>query len=957
MITSNVRGRSSPRSLLVLAASFALASLAGSSRSGSLRAQDEPAPILAKTADGAAMGDLAVWDVGGTDITFKATRGEVWVLDSFNSAGPVINTFQAANLTGPRVQIPLILPEEFTDAPVLGIAEIPHGDFKDLNFILIDPAFGSQNLPAPHVGIFKDDGQLFEAVGFIAIEGLDPTIRLSTIDVHPVREEIVAYDLASHTVVILDFTFSIVAGPVAIEGFPNEFIDQWFINSTNRAGLRGAGAGVAYNGPDAFLANSAFMNDFETHFVLEYDLANGGLYSGRAVDLSAARAGRPLLDLAFVGLDTGRVGVEDVLFCVNYGDDSLYAFRLLPEVQPPPVTLQGCVVDAMGHYSLTWSLNPTFAVDSFRIIENSVEVATVPANATTFTSPLPVLGKAFLEVATEMGGRTSKVRRVCQVRNGTRPALPGMEFDATQITNLGGELFGVAVTKTPASAGDFRAYVVGLASNALMVLDYKLEFVEQVQPLPAVLTQGSNLAAVGVAIFHLDGLDRLAILDPDGPLNNSIPSATIHSLEPGNVGVLVRTINPVDLSALEPPPFLFDWDADKESGIVGGGQLPSGDYVVVRFEFLGGNLFATKMVPIPQRSLTPFVTAPLTGIGVSILPSGNLLIAGSDTFSRTYTEALLTTPFTDEDATSVKLVGYAHGLPVSNEFFGFGPGLGPSLLTGLDTAHFPPEGNPPPPPGTPGTGVTYLPTGDIILIESDLVSLSTTGLIFVHSQNQISDPDLVAEQLAETSRSIAAGTKAGTGPLVPGFASVTEPASYFIYVFNTSLTDAAQLAVETKLGGVVLAEASHGIVVPPGRYFRRALQDRDEDQIEVDVTNSGTTLVTVKILVGAAGIGQPVVVEARFRRGDCDADGVLRITDAVVGLNWLFKGGVKPLCEDACDADDVGSVNVADMVLILNHLFRSGEAPPAPGPTDCGPDPAPSDDDFEACVYDPVVCG
>ncbi|HVR75115.1 MAG TPA: hypothetical protein VMT52_12315, partial [Planctomycetota bacterium] len=463
MITSNVRGRSSPLSFLVVAIPFALASLAGSSRPGSLRAQNAPAPILARTADGAAMGNLAEWDAGGTDITFKATRNEIWVLDAFHAAGPIINTFQAANLTGPRTQIPLILPAEFADAPVLGIAEIPHGDFKDTNLILIDPSFGTDNPPAPHIGIYQDNGEILEDEIFIPIEGLDATIRLSSIDVNPVREEIVAYDITSHTLVVLDFTFSIVVGPVVLEGFPNGFIDGWFLNSADRAGLRGAGTGVAYNGPDAVLANSAFMNSFETHFVLEYDLLNEGRYSGRALDLSAAQAGQPLLDLAFVGLDTGRVGVNDVLFCLNYGDDTLYAFQLLTEVQPPPVRLEDCAMDTLGHYSLAWSLDPAFSVDSFRIIENGVEVATVPAGETTFTSSLPVLGKVFLEVATEEGGRTSQIRLLCQLGNGTRPSIPGVDFDATQILDLGTGLFGMAVTKTPASAADFRAYVLGQA--------------------------------------------------------------------------------------------------------------------------------------------------------------------------------------------------------------------------------------------------------------------------------------------------------------------------------------------------------------------------------------------------------------------------------------------------------------------------------------------------------------
>ena len=41
---------------------------------------------------------------------------------------------------------------------------------------------------------------------------------------------------------------------------------------------------------------------------------------------------------------------------------------------------------------------------------------------------------------------------------------------------------------------------------------------------------------------------------------------------------------------------------------------------------------------------------------------------------------------------------------------------------------------------------------------------------------------------------------------------------------------------------------------------------------------------------------------------------------------------------DVGDADETALVNVTDAVFILNYLFLGGPAPPAPGPTSCGPD-------------------
>ncbi|MGQ9590869.1 MAG: PKD domain-containing protein [Planctomycetota bacterium] len=80
--------------------------------------------------------------------------------------------------------------------------------------------------------------------------------------------------------------------------------------------------------------------------------------------------------------------------------------------------------------------------------------------------------------------------------------------------------------------------------------------------------------------------------------------------------------------------------------------------------------------------------------------------------------------------------------------------------------------------------------------------------------------------------------------------------------------------------------------------------------------------------------------EARFRRGDSNADGAINITDGVFTLNYLFLGGPEPPCAEAADANDDGAANITDGIYILNYLFLGGPAPPAPGPDVCGPDPA-----------------
>jgi hypothetical protein len=75
-----------------------------------------------------------------------------------------------------------------------------------------------------------------------------------------------------------------------------------------------------------------------------------------------------------------------------------------------------------------------------------------------------------------------------------------------------------------------------------------------------------------------------------------------------------------------------------------------------------------------------------------------------------------------------------------------------------------------------------------------------------------------------------------------------------------------------------------------------------------------------------------------FIRGDLDQDGAVRITDAVVVAEYLFKSGPPPFCLDAADANDDGELDISDPVYLLFFLFLGGPAPPPPYPT-AGTDP------------------
>jgi hypothetical protein len=75
-----------------------------------------------------------------------------------------------------------------------------------------------------------------------------------------------------------------------------------------------------------------------------------------------------------------------------------------------------------------------------------------------------------------------------------------------------------------------------------------------------------------------------------------------------------------------------------------------------------------------------------------------------------------------------------------------------------------------------------------------------------------------------------------------------------------------------------------------------------------------------------------------FRRGDCNADSAVNITDGIFVLSHLFLGGGLPPCQDSTDVDDNGAVEISDAVLLFDYLFRGGEAPAAPFAS-CGGDP------------------
>ena len=89
----------------------------------------------------------------------------------------------------------------------------------------------------------------------------------------------------------------------------------------------------------------------------------------------------------------------------------------------------------------------------------------------------------------------------------------------------------------------------------------------------------------------------------------------------------------------------------------------------------------------------------------------------------------------------------------------------------------------------------------------------------------------------------------------------------------------------------------------------------------------------------------PSVGPGPFTRGDCDGNGNVggTPTEAIIGLNYTFRGGDAPPCLAACDAEANGSLGITDYVRILRFSFAGGDPPDAPFP-DCDNSNLPGDE-------------
>lgn len=148
--------------------------------------------------------------------------------------------------------------------------------------------------------------------------------------------------------------------------------------------------------------------------------------------------------------------------------------------------------------------------------------------------------------------------------------------------------------------------------------------------------------------------------------------------------------------------------------------------------------------------------------------------------------------------------------------------------------------------------------------------------------------------------------------------------------------------------------------LPDGVYEILATELGKSEYTDTDVVN-GTTYyykVTASDVLSNQSGPSPYVeatpVATTFRRGDCNDDGSIDLSDAVCILGWLFVGEAAPACVAATNVDGAGPVEISDPIYLLTHLYLGGPAPRDPFP-DCGPRASAADEAL-GCDTAPASC-
>ncbi len=186
-----------------------------------------------------------------------------------------------------------------------------------------------------------------------------------------------------------------------------------------------------------------------------------------------------------------------------------------------------------------------------------------------------------------------------------------------------------------------------------------------------------------------------------------------------------------------------------------------------------------------------------------------------------------------------------------------------------------------------------------------------------------------------------------------------EAGAGFVSAVIVSLEGLTVLPAEVELS---VLRARYALVArhdEPGRIVAPLI--RFEDGLEPAGPNPPVSnIITIEGTTHRACRQTPLQVEVNvtsggpiFYRGDASNDGRCNLIDPVWVIQWLFFGGLDPVCLPACDANGDLRIDTTDAVFMLQFLFLRGQIMPAPYPR-CGPDPHP--ESGLTCEEDRVRC-
>jgi hypothetical protein len=159
-----------------------------------------------------------------------------------------------------------------------------------------------------------------------------------------------------------------------------------------------------------------------------------------------------------------------------------------------------------------------------------------------------------------------------------------------------------------------------------------------------------------------------------------------------------------------------------------------------------------------------------------------------------------------------------------------------------------------------------------------------------------------------------------TGPALSGYAGVAPPDNGAYLNVMTTAEYSGSISIEVDYTGWDTDTQESSLVML--HYDGDSWVDITASLDTASNTISGTT-TTLSPFVVAYPAGCCVA------RGDVNGSGAVNVSDLSFMVDYLFRGGPPPDCQEHADVNGSGAANVSDLSYFVDFLFRGGPAPVA----------------------------